>query len=150
MKRGEQVKTGYSNQLVTIRGTKEGLIVHLDDRCAYSELMEELQAKMAENNNGHGQSKEVHVRVHVGKRYVDDGQREEIRSIIEQSGTIMVSEIASEVITMAEALKIKEDNQIQSYTRLVRSGQVLSVKGDALILGDVNPGGRLKQPEMCT
>ncbi|WP_160112442.1 septum site-determining protein MinC [Salicibibacter kimchii] len=138
------MKTGYSNQFVTIKGTKEGLIVHLDDRCAYSELMSELRAKMMENMNGNDQSKEVHVRVHVGKRYVDDGQREEIRSTIEQSGAIIVSEIVSDVITMAEAMKIKEDNQIQSYPRLVRSGQVLRVKGDALILGDVNPGGTVE------
>ncbi|WP_211202254.1 septum site-determining protein MinC [Salicibibacter cibarius] len=138
------MKTGYSNQFVTIKGTKEGLIVHLDDRCAYTELMDELSAKMTENMNGNEQNKEVHVRVHVGKRYVDDGQREEIRSTIEQSGAIIVSEIVSDVITMAEAMKIKEDNQIQSYPHLVRSGQVLSVKGDALILGDVNPGGTVE------
>ncbi|QQK80937.1 septum site-determining protein MinC [Salicibibacter cibi] len=138
------MKTGYSNQFVTIKGTKEGLIVHLDDRCAYSELMNELSAKMMENMNGNESNKEVHVRVHVGKRYVDDGQREEIRSTIEQSGAIVVSEIVSDVITMAEAMKIKEDNQIQSYSHLVRSGQVLRVKGDALILGDVNPGGTVE------
>ncbi|MBB6448351.1 septum site-determining protein MinC [Geomicrobium halophilum] len=138
------MKTEFSKQLVTIKGTKDGLVIRLDDHCAYADLLEELQTKMKENMIGEEQDKDVHIAVHVGTRYVDEKQRGEITSAIEQSGAISVDEITSDVITMTQALKMKEEKQIHSYTCLVRSGQVLSVKGDLLILGDVNPGGTIE------
>ncbi|SDI58201.1 septum site-determining protein MinC [Natribacillus halophilus] len=138
------MKTSFSNQLVTIKGTKEGLVIHLDDKCSYAELIQELKEKMTESRIGSEHDKGLHVHVRVGKRYVDVEERREIQATIEQPGTIIVSDITSEVMTKTEALEIKEDEQTHSYARLVRSGQVLSVKGDLLILGDVNPGGTVE------
>ena len=35
----------------------------------------------------------------------------------------------------------RQEQEIVSVSRIVRSGQVLKVPGDLLLIGDVNPGG---------
>ena len=35
----------------------------------------------------------------------------------------------------------RQEHEIVSVTRIIRSGQVLKVPGDLLLIGDVNPGG---------
>lgn len=42
--RGEQCAMKKS-QNVVMKGTKDGLTLHLNDRCSYEELLEELQEK---------------------------------------------------------------------------------------------------------
>ncbi len=49
--------------------------------------------------------------------------------------------IESDVITKAEAIAWKEETEIVPISKIVRSGQVLHVKGNLLLIGDVNPGG---------
>lgn len=39
---------------------------------------------------------------------------------------------------------MKEEAEIISVSKIVRSGQVLEVKGDLLLIGDVNPGGTVR------
>lgn len=53
----------------------------------------------------------------------------------------MVDEIESNVITKQEAAEIKSKDEVVPVTRIVRSGQILKVSGDLLLIGDVNPGG---------
>ena len=36
-------------QYVAIKGTKDGLVLRLDDKCAYSDLLAELRNKVAED-----------------------------------------------------------------------------------------------------
>ena len=38
---------------------------------------------------------------------------------------------------------MKEETEIVPISKIVRSGQVLHVKGNLLLIGDVNPGERL-------
>ena len=51
--------------------------------------------------------------------------------------------IESDVITKAEAIAWKEETEIVPISKIVRSGQVLHVKGNLLLIGDVNPAERL-------
>lgn len=44
-------------------------------------------------------------------------------------------------MTKQEALEWKKKNEIVSVAKIIRSGQVLHVDGDLLLIGDVNPGG---------
>ncbi|WP_054635057.1 septum site-determining protein MinC [Thalassobacillus sp. C254] len=39
---------------------------------------------------------------------------------------------------------MKEESSITSIARIIRSGQVLRIQGDALLLGDINPGGTVE------
>lgn len=88
-------------QNVTIKGTKDGITLHLDDCCSFSELLMELDEKLSTHYyDGDGRSLiEVHVK--VGNRYLTEVQQEEIRTLIRNKKNLVVDSIESDVITKA-------------------------------------------------
>ncbi|OLN23489.1 septum site-determining protein MinC [Domibacillus antri] len=131
------MKTG---QNVVIKGTKDGLTLQLNDKCAYNELIEELTEKLdAVTKDGQGAL--ITVSVQTGNRYVTEDEKEALKSLIRQRRHLVVEEIKSNVMTIEEAVRWKEENEIVSFVGRIRSGQVLEVPGDLLLIGDVNPGG---------
>jgi septum site-determining protein MinC len=127
-------------QNVMIKGTKDGLTLHLDDSCSYYELMKELDDKLSASLRSQSDRPLITVKVKVGNRYLSEEQKEEIRSLIRQKKNLVVDTIESNVITVDEAEQIKGKSEIVTVARIIRSGQVLEVDGDLLLIGDVNPG----------
>ncbi|MFD0768183.1 septum site-determining protein MinC [Bacillus sp. CGMCC 1.60114] len=133
--------TEKKQQYVTIKGTKDGLALHLDDSCSFRELLQELDEKLSTHYyEGDGRSL-IEVQVKVGNRYVTEVQQEELRTLIRNKKNLVVDSIESDVVTKEQALAWKEETEIVSVSKIVRSGQILHVKGDLLLIGDVNPGG---------
>ncbi|KAB2334075.1 MULTISPECIES: septum site-determining protein MinC [Bacillaceae] len=130
-------------QNVTIKGTKEGLTLHLDDTCSYSDLKEELDQKLSESSKSQS-DKLISVMVQVGNRYLTADQKEELRELIRQKKNLVVDTINSNVVTKQEAEAERIAHEVVSIAKIVRSGQVLEVAGDLLLIGDVNPGGTVK------
>ncbi|KHD86877.1 septum site-determining protein MinC [Heyndrickxia ginsengihumi] len=129
-------------QNVMIKGTKDGLTLHLNDQCAYDDLLKELENKLSGHKSIHDEeSPLISVKIQIGNRYLTEEQEEEIKAFIRHQRNLVVDEIISNVVTKEEALKERKENEIVSVTAIVRSGQVLEVPGDLLLVGDVNPGG---------
>jgi septum site-determining protein MinC len=131
-------------QNVTIKGTKDGIILQLDDSCSYEELKKEIDQKLSANTRTNEDDPLTTVKVQVGNRYITKEQHEEIKELILQKKNLVVDEIVTNVITIEEAERRKAENEVKSFNRIVRSGQVLEVPGDLLLVGDVNPGGTVK------
>lgn len=129
-------------QNVTIKGTKDGLILQLDDSCSYDELKKELDFKLSESSRSR-EDRLITVKVQVGNRYLTNEQEEELKELIRQKKNLVVDTITSNVMTKEEAAKEKSENEIVSIAKIIRSGQVLQVPGDLLLVGDVNPGGTI-------
>lgn len=126
-------------QYVAIKGTKNGLVLRLDDKCAYSDLLAELRNKVAED----GLEGIAEVRIDTGNRYCDEDELKEIMNIIHDSPNLRVSRIQSDVITVEECNKRILEKQSETYIGIVRSGQVVKADGDLVVIGDVNPNGRI-------
>ncbi len=131
---------GQKQQYVTIKGTKDGLTLHLDDSCSFEELISDLEIKLSLNQKRNDDVPIVPVKVRIGNRYLSQNQEEQIRAIIRNKKHLVVDIIDSNVITKQEAEEMKKRLEIVSVTKVVRSGQVLKVDGDLLLVGDVNPG----------
>ncbi|MEH7249900.1 septum site-determining protein MinC [Neobacillus niacini] len=128
-------------QNVTIKGTKDGIVLHLDDSCSYQELKKELDEKLSANQRTQTERHLTPVKVDVGNRYLTDVQREEIKDLIRQKKNLDVDDIESNVVLKVDVEKLKAENEVVTVARIIRSGQVLEVPGDLLLIGDVNPGG---------
>ncbi|MEH7481233.1 septum site-determining protein MinC [Neobacillus drentensis] len=128
-------------QNVTIKGTKEGLVLHLDDTCSYEELKRELDHKLSANSSTQDERQLTSVKVAIGNRYITESQREELKTLILKKKNFVVEEIESNVITIEEAERLIAETEVMTVSRIIRSGQVLEVPGDLLLIGDVNPGG---------
>lgn len=128
-------------QNVIIKGTKDGLILHLDDDCSFQELKNELDEKLSANERENENCPLIPVKLETGNRFLSEIQQEELKNLVRQKKNLVVDEIESNVITISEAEKIRKENEIVSVARIIRSGQILEVPGDLLLIGDVNPGG---------
>ncbi len=130
------------NQNITIKGTRDGLTLYLDDQCPFEAIVDELQDKLSMN----GLTEEeplIRITIQLGKRYLNEVQKEALRTLIREKQNLVVENINSEVISKKEALAWKENTEITPMVKTVRSGQVLEVRGDLLLIGDVNPGGKI-------
>lgn len=128
---------------ITIRGTKEGLILILDDECSFSELVSELEEKLSSKYSLTSEGPSVQVKVSVGNRYLTEVQTNQLEAIINDKQKLIVNQIESNVLTRTEAENLKKESEVSTVVKVVRSGQVLTVTGDLLLLGDVNPGGTI-------
>jgi septum site-determining protein MinC len=126
---------------VTIKGTKDGLTLHLDDSCSFEELKIELDKKLSANSRTNEERPNIAVRVQVGNRYLTNDQYNELVNVIRQKRNLDVDEIVSNVISIEDAKKMKAETEVVTVARIIRSGQVVEVEGDLLLIGDVNPGG---------
>lgn len=124
---------------VTIKGTKDGLVLRLDDKCAYSDMLAELRNKVSENSlDGLAE-----VKIHIGNRYCNEEELKEIMNVVHESPHLRVSKIQSEVISIEESNRKILENQSETFIGIVRSGQVVKAEGDLVVIGDVNPNGRV-------
>jgi septum site-determining protein MinC len=131
-------------QNVTIKGTKDGLTLHLDDTCSYDELKKELDRKLSNSSRVQEEQQLLSVKVKAGNRYLTQEQQEELKDLIRQKRNLIVEELETNVMTKAEAEKLRQENEIVTVAKVIRSGQVLEIVGDLLLIGEVNPGGTVK------
>ncbi|KGX93484.1 septation inhibitor protein [Pontibacillus halophilus JSM 076056 = DSM 19796] len=128
--------------IVTIKGTKDGLSLHIDDHCSFEEAMKELDRKLSSNYIEEDQPL-ISVNIHVGNRYVTDEQADRLRDLVRGHHKLVIHSIESNVITKDEAHEWHKDREVTPVIKVVRSGQVMEVEGDLLLVGDVNRGGRV-------
>jgi septum site-determining protein MinC len=131
-------------QNVTIKGTKDGLTLHLDDTCSYDELKKELDRKLSNSSRVQEEQQLLSVRVKAGNRYLTQEQQEELKDLIRQKRNLIVEDLETNVITKEEADRQRQETEIVTVAKVIRSGQVLEIVGDLLLIGDVNPGGTVK------
>ncbi|UTR15464.1 septum site-determining protein MinC [Salipaludibacillus sp. LMS25] len=133
------------NQYVIIKGTKDGLTFILDDQCSMDTLKNALKETLSDRPEP---SKElqgtVKAKLVMGKRYLDEVELQELEALFSKEMNIKVEDIESDVISRAEAEHLIKEKQMTKIARIIRSGQVIDLQGDLLIIGDVNPGGTVK------
>jgi septum site-determining protein MinC len=131
-------------QNVMIKGTKDGFMLHLDDSCSFPDLLKELEIKLSENYQFQENDPLLSVKLHTGNRYLRPEQEKQIREVIHKQKKLVVSDILSNVVSMEKAKSWKEEHQVTTINRVIRSGQIIEVPGDLLLIGDVNPDGQVR------
>lgn len=130
-------------QIITIKGNQEGLTFYIDDTSSFNEAIMELNEKLVTTPRRETDDL-VSIIINLGNRYITDLQEEELTKIIEADNRFTVERFDSDVVSKLTAQAMFEEAEVKSYTRILRSGQVLEVTGDLLLIGDVNPGGQVR------
>ncbi|HJA40141.1 MAG TPA: septum site-determining protein MinC [Firmicutes bacterium] len=130
------------SQFMVIKGTKDGLMIYLDDLCSYQELFDFLNKN--KNEKGIETQSLVSVTVHTGNRYLNEVQCEEIKAVLRKNYHFYVEAFDSYVISLLEAEQMLSEAAIEKMSGVVRSGQSVYAPGDFLLIGDVNPGGEIE------
>ncbi|MYL41628.1 septum site-determining protein MinC [Virgibacillus massiliensis] len=125
-----------------MKGTKDGLTLFIEDSCSFEQAIQELGRKMKESRPTQHEPI-VSVRVKLGHRYLNDEQLERLKQTICEENRFTIHSIESDVVLREEARLWQANSEIKAMNRIVRSGQILHVTGDLLLIGDVNPGGKV-------
>lgn len=122
---------------VTIKGVKDGLLFLLDDSCTFDQLIADLTHKLEKTHHNILTGPLIHIFVKLGNRQATEEEKEQIRAIIGSRGNLLIQSIESE----QDKKEAEQSSSIQMMKSIVRSGQVLHIDGNLLLMGDVNPGG---------
>src|SRR5699024_8976804 len=141
------MKESQSEQRVIIKGTKEGLIFYLDDECSFQTIVKASQTTLNASDQHLHKDEQASVILILGYRYLHDEQRETLKKIIEHDQQFIIDKYESEVIGKKEAEQWLEKREVKRITQIVRTGQVVEVTDDRLLVGDVNPGGQVQATE---
>lgn len=129
-------------QLVTIKGTRNGLTIFIDDSCTFEDALRELH-KIIFTSQPKETEPIVSVTVELGNRYLHDFQKTQLEEIVGEKNRLKIQSFESNVIPKKDAMRWIEESEVKVFNQIVRSGQVLEVEGDLLLVGDVNPGGKV-------
>jgi septum site-determining protein MinC len=132
--------THFLKNLVTIKGKNKGLVLYLDDQCAYTDLLAEVKAKVSDP----ALDSDTEVTVHLNKRYCTDSQIQELTEVVQTNPHLKVVATTSDILTVEASDQMIRERQSETYVGIVRSGQVIKAEGDLVVIGDVNPNGRVE------
>ncbi|AVX20600.1 MULTISPECIES: septum site-determining protein MinC [Carboxydocella] len=132
---------------VSIKGTKNGLVILIDENLDKKILLKDIERKM-QQARGFFKGATFAVATRSGS-VIDDGIKEDIEKICLNHGLIPQSE--SQVIwhnfsqrtLAAQATDIKNETGVEYIKGTLRSGCRVESNGDIVLIGDVNPNAEL-------
>lgn len=146
---------------VVIKGNKNGIAVKLDSSMDFEELKGKIRQKFSSSAKFF---ENASLALSLEGRELSDTEEKEILDIISEESDINIvclidhdeekDEIYKKAIqdTIKESLSTEDSNEndgkltqplCQFYKGTLRSGQVLETESSVVILGDVNPGGKV-------
>ncbi len=132
-----------NQNFITIKGTKEGLTIYIDDDSSFIQIYDQL-TQMLNEVPYHKYEQIISVKIDLNNRYLSDEKLEMLKTLVEKDFRFKVVQINSNVISKIEAEKLAEKHEVKTFNQVVRSGQVINVTGHLLLIGNVNPGGEVK------
>lgn len=132
-----------TKSLINMKGTSKGIILTIDDEAVFNDIYEELKIFLYDNHLNI-KREDVLITVKLGYRYLKDDQEKRLRELLEDEYKLHIENLESEVTLKSKVLKNYNETQIKTYSRVIRSGQTITVEGNLLLIGDVNPGGRVE------
>lgn len=137
---------------VIIKGTKNGILVQIDDSADYSEARAELEEKLVQGAEFFSGSR---ILLDFRDRFVENNEVAELEALLKEK--FAIKEVirynpfeAEKAIYSAAKKPAAEKSDLKEkglpamiVKRTLRSGQSVNYKGDIVVLGDVNPGAEV-------
>lgn len=132
-------------QNVALKGIKDGFLLNLSDTASFEELLEELDGLLdhlrAERKLSGETRQDIQFEVHSGNRLLNDEQKSQISTKIEEKSHFSIKSFTSNVLTYERAIEWQKEVSLEMKVQTVRSGQIIDAPGDILLIGKVHPGG---------
>lgn len=136
------------NNSVVIKGNKNGMVVVLDKELEFEELKSCIIEKFASASKFF---ENANMAISFEGRKLSDYEERELLELITRETNLNIvcvidnDELRQECFKRAVDAKIAEEaaHSGQFYKGTLRSGQVLESESSIVILGDVNPGGKV-------
>jgi len=127
------------NNNIEFKGTKDGLIIHLNESCEFEKLKEQLIERLEQAKNFFVGAKIAGIE---GKSLSWNEESEIIDLINNRFGMIMIEKPV--VCSDKEEVFIGLDEGMTKFIKsTIRSGKKVEFKGNIVVMGDVNPGAEV-------
>ncbi|MHA8110896.1 septum site-determining protein MinC [Lactobacillaceae bacterium Melli_B4] len=127
---------------VSLKGTQNGYEIVLEPSSSLTVILPELEKLLAKLNHDYP-TKRMQLEIVTGQRLLTADQQAQIRQLFDKYEHLLISSIDSDVITIEEANRIKEAENVHIIVQTIRNGQILEAHGDVLFLGTIHQGGKL-------
>lgn len=135
-------------QSVTLKGTKDGFVLTLDESVAFETVLSDLDQLLEKLHSENKEQKEVQkgisLEVKTGMRLFSEDEKAKTTEKISSKSQFQLKKISAEVLTYQQATEWHESNSLQMEIQTIRSGQVLQAPGDILLIGKIHPGGTIR------
>lgn len=137
-----------NDSLVTIRGTREGVLIMLGEG-EWSAVISELSAQLA-RPNASAFFRGSRVSVETGNRFLEEKERAELEALLE-AHNIRLGTMMPTVVTKPAAPTERNDFYVRQngafhvlmIRKMLRSGQKIHYDGSVVVYGDVNAGAEI-------
>lgn len=121
-----------TEKFVKIKGTKEGIILILED-VAYDEIILDIKAKFKNAKQFFGGAKVIEIK---GKQLTES----QLKNIIDIMNSFGIEYIKKEEKDIFDGI---EEGKTKYVRGTLRSGRDVTYEGHVVVIGDVNPGAKI-------
>lgn len=136
---------------VNIKGTKSGIIVSLDNKMPYNQLIKEIKDKFTKSASFFGQAS---VALAFEGRKLSDDEKYEIAGIITECSELNIvcitednpdieNKMNKSLNDKLNELKENDAKTGKFYKGTLRNGQVINFDSSVIVLGDINAGAQI-------
>lgn len=130
-------------QAVVLRGNQDGYQLVLDQAASFKEIKEKLRELLDNLAADSNATNQISFDVLSNQRLLTAEQNQQLEQIFSEFDHFQIHKVIPDVITIEDAIHLKEQDNVHLATQTIRNGQTLEMKGDVLYLGLINEGGRL-------
>lgn len=133
-------------QAAVLRGTQNGYDLVLKQSASLDQILVDLKT-LLENLKVDPQVLEgakVSLDVLTEDRILTAEEKSRIEQMVAQYPRFEIHKIAANVMTIADAIQLRERENVHLLSKVIRNGQEVAMKGDVLFLGTIHEGGKLR------
>jgi len=130
-------------QAAVLRGTQNGYDLVLKQSASLDQILVDLKA-LLENLKVDPQAlaaSKVSLDVLTEDRILTADEKARIEQLIAQYPRFEIHKIAANVMTIADAVQLRERENVHLLSKVIRNGQEVAMTGDVLFLGKIHEGG---------
>ena len=137
--------------LVVFKGTVDGIVVILDEKASFEEVISYFKQKLNESKTFFKGSK---VGIRFKGRLLSAQEQEELIDILKKQNIINVSFVHpfenepilydEKMLWVKNELDTMNGSLTHFYYGIIRSGMEIEYPGNVIVFGDINPGGVIK------
>lgn len=132
-------------QAAVLRGTQNGYDLVLKQSASLDQILVDLKT-LLENLKVDPQAQEatlVSLDVLTEDRILTAEEKHQIEQLVGQYPRFEIHKIAANVMTIADAIQMRERENVHLLSKVIRNGQDVEMTGDVLFLGTIHEGGKL-------
>ncbi|HIW72495.1 MAG TPA: cell division inhibitor [Candidatus Levilactobacillus faecigallinarum] len=133
-------------QAAVLRGTQNGYDLVLKQSASLDQILADLKT-LLENLKVDPQAQEatkVSLDVLTEDRILTADEKHQIEQLVGRYPRFEIHKIAANVMTIADAIQLRERENVHLLSKIIRNGQEVVMTGDVLFLGTIHEGGKLR------